>query len=89
MERNSDFIHAAELHYVSQNIKKRLDSYLRLRQGHRHIPYARPNLISTVIMVKSDKWHGGHYRQRAHITKNVADFQPHIQTSSETIHRRD
>lgn len=66
--------------------KKKCDSYLGLRQGHRHIPYARPNLISSVMMVKSDKWQRAHYTQRAHITKNVANFQPHIQTASEIIH---
>lgn len=44
----------AELHYLSLKKIKTFDTYLMLRQGHLHIPYAR--LISSVTTVRSDKW---------------------------------
>lgn len=39
------------------------DACLSLCQGHFHIAYPRPNLISSAMMVKSDKWQGSHYTE--------------------------
>lgn len=75
----------AELHSKIKNF----NAHFRLSQGHLHIPHTRPNLISSLMMLKTDKWQRAHHTQRTHITKNVADVQPHIQTASEIIHQFD
>ncbi len=64
--------------------EKQKDTYLRLRQGHRHIPYA-PNLIS-VMTVKSDKWQQAHRAEGSHHQTCGRHPASHTQTAPEMIH---
>lgn len=66
--------------------KKNFHAYVELRQGHLHIPYAHPNLISPLTTIKSDKWQWaryteGSYRQTcgrhpASRTNRLWDYSP-------------
>lgn len=55
---------------ISSWKKKSLMHVSGLRQGHLPIPHARPNLISSLMMVNTERW------QRVCIAKHVADIQP-------------